>query len=31
MGGFKDEKFDYYGGSLKNSIFMGEGSQKTNI
>ena len=27
--GVKDEKFIYYGGSLKNTIFRGEGSQKT--
>ena len=27
--GFKDAKFEYYGGSLKNPIF--RGSSKTNI
>ena len=31
--GVKDEKFEYYGGSLKNLIFRGGGvgSQKNNI
>ena len=29
--GVKDEKFKYYGGSLKNSIFEGWGLQKTNL
>ena len=29
--GVKDGKFKYYGGSLKNLIFKGEGSQKTNV
>ena len=29
--GFKDEKFEHYGGSLKNSTFKGGYSQKTNI
>ena len=29
--GVKDENFQYYGGSLKNPIFEGWGSQKTNI
>ena len=28
MGGVKDEKFQYYGGSLKNSIFRGGGVTK---
>ena len=28
--GVKDEKFEYYGGSLKNPIFR-RGSQKNNI
>ena len=27
-GGVKDEKFEYYGGSLKNPIFRGEGFTK---
>ena len=32
MGWVKDEKFEYYGDSLKNPIFMGGGeSRKTNI
>ena len=26
-----DEKFEYYGGSLKNRIFKGGSSRKTNI
>ena len=27
---FKDEKFEYYGGSLKHPIFQGGDSRKTN-
>ena len=31
MGWVKDEKFEYYGDSLKNPIFMGGGSHEKPI